>query len=168
MGNSAEHPGRQPAETPRIRVFPVDDYELVRRGLTDLLGSTTDIVVIGEAATCADAMNLIPAAAPHIALLDTHLPDGCGIDVCRELRSVHPDVSCVIFTSHHDDEALVAAVKAGASGYLLKQVRGSSLVDGIRQVASGRSLLDPAATRSTTRDGCAPRRSSSTQPSNEA
>jgi two-component system, NarL family, response regulator DevR len=144
IGNSADRLDRQPAEAPPIRVFLVDDYELVRRGLTDLLGSTTDLVVVGEAATSADALKLIPAAAPHIALLDSRLPDGSGIDVCRELRSVHPEVSCVILTSHHEDEALIAAVMAGASGYLLKQIRGSSLVDGIRQVAAGQSLFDPA------------------------
>lgn len=150
MRNSADHLDRQRAEVTPIRVFLVDDYELVWRGLTDLLGSTTDIVVLGEAATCAVALELIPAAAPHIALLDSRLPDGSGIDLCRELRSVKPEVRCVILTSHHDGEALLASVMAGASGYLLKQVRGSSLVDGIRQVAAGRSLPDPAVTRTLT------------------
>ncbi len=133
--------------TSQIRVFLLDDHELVRRGLTDLLGSTTDLIVVGEAATCAEALSRIPAVAPQIALLDARLPDGSGIDVCRELRSAHPEVSCVILTSNDDDEALFAAVMAGASGYLLKQIRGSSLVYGIRQVAAGRSLLDPAMTK---------------------
>jgi two-component system response regulator DevR len=104
-------------------------------------------VVVGEAASCADALNRIPAVAPQVALLDARLPDGSGIDVCRELRSAHPEVACVVLTSYDDDEALFAAVMAGASGYLLKQIRGSSLVDGIRQVAAGRSLLDPAVTK---------------------
>jgi two-component system response regulator DevR len=131
----------------QIRVFLLDDHELVRRGLTDLLGSTPDLVVVGEASTCAEALARIPALAPQIALLDARLPDGSGIEVCRELRTAQPDVSCVILTSYDDDEALFAAVMAGASGYLLKQIRGSSLVDGIRQVAAGRSLLHPAMTK---------------------
>jgi two-component system response regulator DevR len=136
-----------PATPASIRVFLLDDHELVRRGLTDLLGSTTDLLVVGEAATAAEALRRIPAAAPHVALLDARLPDGSGIDVCRELRSAHPEVSCVILTSYDDDETLFAAVMAGASGYLLKEIRGLSLVDGIRQVAAGRSLLDPAVTK---------------------
>ena len=143
MGESSEQ-----LQTSVIRIFLLDDHELVRRGLTDLLGSTTDLVVVGEASTCAEALRRIPAVAPHIALLDARLPDASGIDVCRELRSKHPEVSCVILTSYDDEEALFAAVMAGASGYLLKQIRGSSLVDGIRQVAAGRSLLDPAMTKS--------------------
>lgn len=136
-----------PATPASIRVFLLDDHELVRRGLTDLLESTTDLLVVGEAATAAEALRRIPAAAPHVALLDARLPDGSGIDVCRELRSAHPEVSCVILTSYDDDETLFAAVMAGASGYLLKEIRGLSLVDGIRQVAAGRSLLDPAVTK---------------------
>jgi two-component system response regulator DevR len=131
----------------KIRVFILDDHELVRRGLTDLLGSTSDIEVVGEAATAGEALRRIPAARPDVALLDARLPDGSGIEVCREIRSSHLEVRCVILTSFDDEEALFAAVMAGASGYLLKQIRGFNLVDGIRQVAAGRSLVDPAVTR---------------------
>ena len=129
-----------------IRVFILDDHELVRRGLTDLLTTTDDFVIVGEAATAADALHRIPAAAPDVALLDARLPDGSGIDVCREIRSSYENVRCLILTSYDDDEALFAAVMAGASGYLLKQIRGNNLLEGIRQVAAGRSLLDPAVT----------------------
>jgi two-component system, NarL family, response regulator DevR len=133
--------------TQPIRVFILDDHELVRRGLADLLHSTKDIVIVGEAGTAAEALHRIPAAAPQVALLDARLPDGSGIDVCREIRSLHPEVRCVILTSYDDDEAVFAAVMAGASGYLLKQIGGSTLVDGIHQVAKGRSLLDPQVTQ---------------------
>ena len=130
-----------------IRVFIVDDHELVRRGLIDLLTTTDDLIIVGEAATAGEALRRIPAAAPDVALLDARLPDGNGIDVCREIRSSHESVRCLILTSYDDDEALYAAVMAGASGYLLKQIGGNSLIDGIRQVAAGRSLLDPAVTQ---------------------
>ena len=130
-----------------IRVFILDDHELVRRGLTDLLTTTSDMIIVGEAATAADALHRIPAAAPDVALLDARLPDGSGIDVCREVRSSNEHVRCLILTSYDDDEALFAAVMAGASGYLLKQIGGNNLVEGIRQVAAGRSLLDPAVTQ---------------------
>jgi len=130
-----------------IRVFIVDDHELVRRGLIDLLTTTDDLIIVGEAATAGEALRRIPAAAPDVALLDARLPDGNGIDVCREIRSSHENVRCLILTSYDDDEALYAAVMAGASGYLLKQIGGNSLIDGIRQVAAGRSLLDPAVTQ---------------------
>ncbi|MCW2804002.1 MAG: hypothetical protein QOF52_1945 [Propionibacteriaceae bacterium] len=130
-----------------IRVFILDDHELVRRGLTDLLGSTADIVIVGEAATAAEALRRIPAANPDVALLDARLPDGSGIDVCRDIRSIQPETRCLILTSYDDDEALFAAVMAGAAGYLLKQIAGSSLSDAIRDVARGRSLLDPSLTR---------------------
>jgi len=129
-----------------IRVFLLDDHELVRRGLIDLLGSEPDIEIVGEASTARDALSRIPAARPTVALLDARLPDGSGIDVCRDVLSGQPDVRCIILTSYDDDDALFAAVMAGASGYLLKQINGSGLVDGIRQVAAGRSLLDPAVT----------------------
>ena len=129
-----------------IRVFILDDHELVRRGLIDLLTATDDLIIVGEAATAGDALRRIPAAAPDVALLDARLPDGSGIDVCREIRSSHENIRCLILTSYDDDEALFAAVMAGASGYLLKQIGGNSLVEGIRQVAAGRSLLDPAVT----------------------
>ena len=129
-----------------IRVFLLDDHEIVRRGLVDLLSSTTDIVVVGEAATAADALRRIPAARPDVAILDARLPDGNGIDVCRDIRSALPDLRCLILTSYDDDEALFAAVMAGASGYLLKQIGGNSLTDAVRAVAAGRSLMDPAVT----------------------
>ena len=109
--------------------------------------TTDDVIIVGEAATAGDALHRIQAAAPDVALLDARLPDGSGIDVCREIRSSSEDVRCLILTSYDDDEALFAAVMAGASGYLLKQIAGNSLLEGIRQVAAGRSLLDPAMTQ---------------------
>lgn len=133
--------------TPRpIRVFLLDDHEVVRRGVAALLEREGDIELVGEAATAADALRRIPAAQPHVALLDARLPDGSGIDVCRDLRSAMPEVKCLILTSYDDDNALFAAVMAGASGFLLKEIRGNSLVDGIRHIAAGKSLLDPAVT----------------------
>ena len=129
-----------------IRVFLLDDHEIVRRGLVDLLSSTADIVVVGEAATAGEALRRIPAARPDVAVLDARLPDGNGIDVCRDIRSAHPEIRCVILTSYDDDEALFAAVMAGAAGYLLKQIAGNSLLDAVRAVAAGRSLMDPAVT----------------------
>jgi len=137
-----------PAESVKdpIRVFLLDDHEVVRRGLTDLVHATSDLVVVGEAGTVDEALRRIPAAKPDVAILDARLPDGSGIDVCREIRSSRPETRCLILTSYDEDEALFAAVMAGASGYLLKQIRGSSLTDAIRQVAAGRSMLDPAVT----------------------
>jgi len=141
--------GNVPQSTPRpnIRVFLMDDHELVRRGLVDLLKSEPDMTVVGEAGTAADALRRIPSARPDVALLDGRLPDGSGIDVCREIRSADPAIRCLILTSFDDDEALFAAIMAGASGYLLKEVGGSNLVAGIRQVAAGQSLIDPAVTQ---------------------
>jgi DNA-binding NarL/FixJ family response regulator len=137
-----------PAESVKgpTRVFLLDDHEIVRRGLTDLLNTTSDLAVVGEAGTADEALRRIPAVKPDVAILDARLPDGSGIDVCREIRSSWPDTRCLILTSYDDDEALFAAVMAGASGYLLKQIGGSSLTDAIRQVAAGRSLLDAAVT----------------------
>ena len=129
-----------------IRVFLLDDHEIVRRGIADLLSAADDMDVVGEAGTAAEALRRIPAVHPDVALLDGRLPDGSGIDVCREIRSSYPDIGCLILTSYDDDDALFAAVMAGASGYLLKEIRGSSLLDGIRQVKAGRSLLDPTVT----------------------
>ena len=129
-----------------IRVFILDDHELVRRGLTDLLNATNDIVIVGEAGTAGEALRRLPAVLPDVALLDARLPDGSGIDVCREIRSRYPQIRCLILTSYDDDEALFQAVMAGASGYLLKQIGGSSLTDALREVARGNSLLDPAVT----------------------
>ena len=127
-----------------IRIFLLDDHEIVRTGLRSLLESQEDLVVVGEASTAAEAVDRIPPTHPHVAVLDVRLPDGSGIDVCREIRSGHPEIACLMLTSYADDEALFAAVMAGASGYVLKQVGGSSLVDDVRRVAGGQSLLDPA------------------------
>ncbi|HMU80897.1 MAG TPA: response regulator transcription factor [Microthrixaceae bacterium] len=126
-----------------ITVFLVDDHEVVRRGVRDLLESTGDVTVVGEAGSVAEAIERVPAAAPDVAVLDVQLPDGTGIELCRELRSQRPELSCLMLTSFPDDDALLDAVVAGASGYVLKQVRGSDLVDAVRQVATGHSLLDP-------------------------
>jgi two-component system response regulator DevR len=133
------------ARTP-IRVFLLDDHEIVRRGIADLIGAEADIEVVGEAGTAAAALVRIPAVRPDVAILDARLPDGSGIDVCRDIRSNLPEVRCLILTSYDDNDAIFAAVLAGAAGYLLKEVRGSSLVEAIRQVAQGKSLLDPAVT----------------------
>jgi len=129
-----------------IRVFLLDDHEIVRRGIADLLHAEPGISVVGEAGTAAEAIRIIPAAKPHVAVLDARLPDGSGIDVCRDIRSSHPEIRCLILTSYDDNDAIFAAVMAGAAGYLLKEIRGSYLVDAIRQVAQGKSLLDPAVT----------------------
>jgi two-component system, NarL family, response regulator DevR len=129
-----------------IRVFLVDDHEIVRRGIADLLQAESDIIVVGEAGTAEEALRRIPTAQAHVAVLDARLPDGSGIEICREIRSSLPQVRCLILTSYDDNDAIFAAVMAGAAGYLLKEVRGSYLVDAIRQVAAGRSLMDPAVT----------------------
>ncbi len=127
-----------------IRVFLVEDHELVRRGISELLGAERGIDVVGEAGTAAQALLRIAATRPDVALLDVRLPDGSGIDVCREIRVSNPEVRCVILTAYDDEEALYAAVIAGASGYVLKDVRGSGLIEAVRAVALGRSLLDPS------------------------
>lgn len=132
--------------TGTIRVFLLDDHEIVRRGIADLISAEDDIEVVGEAGSAAEALARISGARADVAVLDARLPDGSGIDVCRDLRSAHPDIGCLILTSYDDDEALFAAVMAGAAGYLLKEIRGSSLVEAIRQVAAGRSLMDPKVT----------------------
>ena len=126
-----------------IRTFLVDDHELVRRGISDLLSAQPDIDVVGEAATAAQARARIRATTPDVVILDVRLPDGSGIDVCRDVRSESPTTRCIILTAYDDDEAIYAAVLAGASGYVLKDIRGSGLVDSIRAVAAGKSLLDP-------------------------
>jgi DNA-binding NarL/FixJ family response regulator len=130
-----------------IRVFLLDDHEMVRRGLHDLLSGEPDIEVVGEAGLAAEALRRIPALQPDVAILDARLPDGHGVDVCREIRSSYPDIACLMFTSYDDDEALLAAIMAGASGYVLKQIRGTDFIDAVRRVAAGQSLLDPAVTR---------------------
>ena len=128
-------------------MFLLDDHELVRRGLADLVGVESDIEVVGEASSVAEAMVRIPATQPDVAVLDVRLPDGSGVEVCRDIRSQMPDVKCLMLTSFSDDEALFDAIMAGASGYVLKEIRGNDLVDAIRQVAAGKSLLDPSLTQ---------------------
>ena len=125
-------------------MFLLDDHEIVRRGLVDLLESHDGFRVVGEAATAAEALRRIPTLTPRVALLDARLPDGNGIDVCREVHVSSPDTRCLILTSYDDDDALFAAVMAGASGYLLKQIRGTSLTEAVAHVAAGHSLIDPA------------------------
>jgi len=130
------------ADSP-IRVFLLDDHEIVRRGLRHLLESTPDIVVVGEAGEATGAVDEIVKAAPDVAVLDSRLPDGSGIEVCREVRAAAPQIKALILTSYDDDEAVFAALMAGASGYVLKQIEGESLLSSIRMVASGHSLIDP-------------------------
>jgi two-component system, NarL family, response regulator DevR len=129
-----------------LRVFLMDDHEIVRRGLRELLETEDDIEVVGEAGSAEEALSRIPPTRPDVAVLDVRIPDGNGVEVCREVRSRHPEVRCLILTSFSDDEALFQAIMAGASGYLLKQIKGSDLVDSVRRVAAGQSLLDPAVT----------------------
>ena len=129
-----------------IRVFLLDDHEIVRRGLADLIGLEKDMEVVGEAGSVHDALVRIPATRPDVAVLDVRLPDGSGVQVCREIRSTMPEVSTLMLTSYSDDEALFEAIMAGASGYVLKEIRGNDLIEAIRQVAAGNSLLDPVAT----------------------
>lgn len=129
-----------------IRVFLLDDHEVVRRGVADLLGMEDDIEIVGEAATAAEAVSRILATEPDVAILDVQLPDGSGVEVCREVRSALPDVACLMLTSFAEDEALFEAIMAGASGFVLKQVKGSDLLDSVRRVAAGESLLDPHVT----------------------
>jgi two-component system response regulator DevR len=130
--------------TESIRVFLLDDHEIVRRGLADLLAEEPGIVVVGEAGEVAGSAAAIVATGTTVAVLDGRLPDGSGIDVCRDVKSAAPSIGCVILTSYDDDEAVLAAVLAGADGYLLKEVRATRLVEGIRRVAAGESLLEPA------------------------
>jgi DNA-binding NarL/FixJ family response regulator len=132
--------------TEPVRVFLLDDHEVVRRGLRELLENEPDIEVAGEAGTAEEALARVAPCAPDVAVLDVRLPDGDGVEVCRDIRSRHPEVRCLILTSFSDDEALFQAIMAGASGYLLKQIRGTDLVDAVRRVADGQSLLDPTVT----------------------
>ncbi|WP_203335618.1 response regulator [Nocardioides limicola] len=129
-----------------VRVFLVDDHEIVRQGVRELLARQGGIEVVGEADSVAQALQLIPVARPHVAVLDDRLPDGSGVEVCREIRSKCPNIAVLILTAY-DDESLFDAITAGAAGYLLKQVRGSDLVRTIRTLAAGGSTLDPAVTR---------------------
>lgn len=129
-----------------VRVFLLDDHEVVRRGVHDLLDAEPDLTVVGEAGTVEQALVRVPALRPQVAVLDVRLPDGDGVSVCRELRSRMPDLACLMLTSFDDEEALLDAIMAGASGYVLKQITGTDLVTAVRTVASGQSMLDPGAT----------------------
>jgi two-component system response regulator DevR len=129
-----------------LRVFLVDDHEIVRQGLTLLIDAADDLEVVGQAGSAAEALAQIPALAPDVAILDVRLPDGDGISVCREVLSSVPDLRCLMLTSYGDEQALVSSVLAGAKGYVLKQVKGTDLVDAIRLVGRGGTLLDAAAT----------------------
>ena len=137
----------QPEGTSKINVFLLDDHEIVRRGVRELLEAEPDITVVGEAGSAASALARIPAVKPDVAVLDVRLPDGDGVSVCREIRSRMPEVACLMLTSFSDDEALFDAIMAGAAGYVLKQIRGTDLVGAVRTVASGASMLDPDAAR---------------------
>ena len=126
------------------RVFLVDDHEIVRRGIAELIDRETDLEVVGEAGTVRDALGRVAATRPDIVVLDVRLPDGSGIDLCRAIRSAHPDLPCLMLTAYDDDEASVTAVLAGAAGYVLKDIRGQNLIDGIRRVAAGGNLISAA------------------------
>ncbi len=141
MGDIEETGAAEP-----IRVYLLDDHEIVRRGIRELLESEDDIVVVGESGLAQEAARHIPALRPHVAILDGRLPDGSGVEVCREIRSRDPEIAALILTSYDDDEALFSAIMAGAAGYVLKQVRGNDLVDTVRRVAAGQSMLDPGVT----------------------
>ena len=134
--------GDNSAEQARITVFLLDDHEIVRRGVRDLLSAEPDIDVIGEAGTAAAALQRMPALRPDVAVLDVRLPDGDGVSVCREIRSTLPGTACLMLTSYGDDQALLGAIMAGAAGYVLKQTCGSDLVSAVRTVAAGGSTLD--------------------------
>jgi DNA-binding NarL/FixJ family response regulator len=129
-----------------LAVFLLDDHEVVRAGLRTMLEATDDLVVVGEAGTAEEALVRIPLTQPQLAMLDVRLPDGSGVEVCREIRSRWPAIVCVMLTSYEDDEALYAAILAGAAGYVLKQVGVGDLLDDIRRAGAGESLLDPAVT----------------------
>src|ERR1700759_4415490 len=126
-----------------IKVFLLDDHELVRVGVKDFLETQPDIRVIGEAGTASSALARIPALRPDVAILDVRLPAGDGVSVCREIRAPMPEGACLMLTSVEDDEALFTAIMAGAAGYVLKDIRGTDLVAAVRTVAGGQSMLDP-------------------------
>ena len=127
-----------------LGVFLLDDHEVVRTGLKALLEASEDITVVGEAGTLSEALARIPSAKPNVAILDVRLPDGSGVEACREIRSRLPEIACVMLTSYADDEALFASIMAGAAGYVLKQVGSADLVDTVRRAGAGQSLIDPS------------------------
>ncbi|BEP15776.1 response regulator transcription factor [Acidothermaceae bacterium B102] len=135
-----------PDQVTPLRIFLLDDHEVVRRGVRELLESEPGWTVVGEASTAAEALARVPALRPDVAVLDVRLPDGDGVSVCRELRSAMPELACLMLTSFSDDEALFDAIMAGAAGYVLKEIRGSDLLGAVRVVAGGGSMLDPQAT----------------------
>ena len=148
-GVASRHVGHAPPACPReggITVFLLDDHELIRRGIRTLLESEGDIEVVGEAGSAAEAVARIPALRPRVAVVDGRLPDGTGVEVCREIRAADPSIAVLVLTGYDDDDALFAAIMAGASGFVLKQISGDELVDAVRRVAAGQSLLDPAVT----------------------
>ena len=126
-----------------VRVFLLDDHEVVRRGLKELLEADGGLEVVGEAGNAEQALARIPPTKPDVAVLDVRLPDGDGIEVCRDVRSQHPEIQCLMLTSYTDDDALLQSILAGAAGYVAKQIRGADIVDAVRRVADGQSLLDP-------------------------
>jgi DNA-binding NarL/FixJ family response regulator len=128
-------------------VFLLDDHEVVRRGLRELFEAEEDLTVVGEGSTAQEALDRVPSIKPDVAVLDVRLPDGDGVEVCRDLRSAMPELKCLMLTSFADDEALFSAILAGASGYVLKQIKGGDLVSAVRRVAAGESLLDPSLTK---------------------
>ena len=130
---------------PALRVFVVDDHEVVRRGVRDLLNAADDVDVVGEASTVAEALARVPASRPDVAVLDVRLPDGNGVELCRELRSRMPALSCLMLTSYPDERAMLDAFMAGAAGFVIKDITGLDLVSAVRTVGAGRSLLDPQA-----------------------
>jgi DNA-binding NarL/FixJ family response regulator len=134
-------------ETMAVRVALLDDHEVVRAGLRELIDAEDDLEVVGEMATATEALTRLPALRPDVAVLDVRLPDGDGVEVCREVRSRHPEVACLMLTSYVDDEALFDAIMAGAAGFLLKEIRAADIVGAVRTVAGGGSLLDPKATQ---------------------
>ena len=129
-----------------VRVFLLDDHEVVRAGLKEMLESEGEFSVVGQAGTLAEVLPRVGGCQPDVAVLDVRLPDGNGIEACRDIRAKYPEVHCLILTSFADDEALFDAIMAGAAGYVLKQIRGNDLIDAVRLVAAGKSLLDPSVT----------------------
>ena len=146
MAAQHEQPGQRPDREGPVGVFLLDDHEVVRRGVRDLLEAEDGLTVVGEAATADEALVRVPALRPDVAVLDVRLPDGDGVQACRQLRSRCPELACLMLTSFDEEEALLDAVMAGASGYVLKQISGTDLVTAVRTLASGQSILDPGAT----------------------
>jgi DNA-binding NarL/FixJ family response regulator len=128
-----------------LTVFLVDDHEVVRRGVADLIDEEDDLTVVGQAASVAEALARIPAVLPDVAVLDVRLPDGNGVELCRELKSRFPQLNCLILTSYTDEQAMLDAIMAGAGGYVIKDIKGMDLLSAVRTVGDGRSLLDTRA-----------------------